>query len=140
MMIADHPAVLTTRVLASVRFAELAYECIATRAPCRELDARIAVEIFPSIRGLEESAPGIWINPEGGRVRALRYSASAASASTLVPAGHWIEQKKCGAWHSVRIQAPRISSPATEAAHAIQALAIAAAALRARAQHLSAES
>lgn len=139
-MIAEHPTLLRTRAIASVRLAELAYECIAARAPCRELDAKIAAEIFPSIRGLKEAAPGIWINLDGGRVRALRYSASAASASTLIPAGHWIEQKKCGAWHSVRIQAPSISSPATEAAHAIQALAIAAAALRARAQHLSAES
>lgn len=65
--------------------------CRTARAPSRALDARIALAVFPGLGALRPVETGIWVQADGSRVRALRYSASAAIAKTLVPAGYWSE-------------------------------------------------
>lgn len=133
---APSPLVPPARV-AAVRLAELAYECLAARCPSRELDARIAMAVFPMLRDLVTPATGVWIHPDGRRVRALRYSSSRNAASTLVPLGHWIEE--IGPRHTISVHSHRLSRRPTTATHPIAALAVTAAALRARAQNLTPE-
>jgi hypothetical protein len=125
--------------IASVRLAELAYRCIAAGEPSRELDAKIAMGIFPDLRKLVMLTPGVWVHPDGGRVRALRYSGSFSAASSLVPAGKWFEEE-AGPRHTFSVHSHRLSQPPVSATHGIAALALAAAALLARAQHLQQES
>lgn len=71
--------------------ASLADLCDRARGPSRDLDARIALAIFPTMRTLRMLSPGVWARPDGSSVRALRYSSSSVAAMTLVPSGHWIE-------------------------------------------------
>lgn len=121
--------------IASVRLAELAYRCIAAGEPSRELDAKIAMGIFPELRKFVMLTSGVWVHPDGGHVRALRYSGSFAAASSLVPAGDCFEER-AGPRHTISVHSHRRSLPPASATHGIAALALAAAALLARAQYL----
>jgi hypothetical protein len=99
--------------------------CRQAKAPDRQLDVDIARAVFPSLADLHVLEIGVWRHGDGTRVRALRYSASASAARTLVPAGCWIEQSG----RQVRVCGAR--SEWVEA-HPVEALAICAAALSAR--------
>lgn len=125
--------------IAGVRLAELAYRCIAAGEPSRELDAKIAMGVFPELRKFVVLTPGVWAHADGGRVRALRYSGSFAAAASLVPAGDWFEEET-GPRHRILVHSHRLSLPPASATHAVAALALAAAALLARAQYLQQES
>lgn len=70
--------------------------CRVAGASSRELDARIALAIFPALRTLCPIEPGVWRQDDGNRVRALLYSAARRAAATLVPQGCWIETNKRG--------------------------------------------
>lgn len=91
----------------------------------RQLDAMIAMAVFPGLAELRELGGGVWQHPDGSRVRALRYSSSATAARTLVPPGHWIETTGSG----VIIAG---AEGAWSGRHPIEAIAICLAALRAR--------
>nr|WP_047166761.1 hypothetical protein [Sphingomonas sp. Y57] len=99
--------------------------CRAAAAPSRELDARIAVVMFPALAALSPVEPGVWQDEDGGRVRALRYTGVWSAAATLVPAGCWIE--KGG-------PAVTVAGAAGEwtGSHPIEPIALCIAALRAR--------
>lgn len=66
--------------------------CRRATAPSRALDAQIALAVFPSLIELQDADTGIWIQADGTRVRALRYSEARSAAATLVPPGFWIEE------------------------------------------------
>ena len=68
--------------------------CQRAAAPGRALDAYIACAVFPALGELAIVGLGIWLHPDGIRVRALRYSASCTAATTLVPPGCWIEPSR----------------------------------------------
>lgn len=70
--------------------------CRIASAPSRELDARIALAVFPALRTLCPIEPGVWRQDDGLRVRALLYTAARRVAATLVPQGCWIETDKRG--------------------------------------------
>ena len=99
--------------------------CKRAETPTRELDAEIALALFPSLRALAPIAPGIWQNTDGSHVRALRYSSSWAAAATIVPPGCWIEAGSAG---------PRVAGPGGEwdGVHEMRAIALSIAALGAR--------
>ncbi|WP_254515797.1 hypothetical protein [Novosphingobium sp. G106] len=104
--------------------------CKAALAPSREIDARIALAVFPALRGLTSVAPGVWEQHDGGHVRALLYTAACPAAATLVPPGYWIETGpqavvvlgELGEWIGV---------------HSVEAIALCIAALDARRAELS---
>ena len=99
--------------------------CRRTAAPSRHLDAQIALAVFPALAGLPTVDEAIWLQEDGTRVRALRYSTARTAATTLVPSGCWIDTDTrgsivCGAhgeWTG---------------AHEIEAIALCIAALSAR--------
>jgi len=101
------------------------HACRHASAPDRHLDARIALAVFPALGELPMLSTGVWRHSDGSRVRALRYSASCAAAGTLVPAGCWLEirageaqiMEDQGSWSGF---------------HALEAIAICIAALRAQ--------
>ena len=99
--------------------------CRAAAAPSRDLDARIARAVFPALAALPVVEPGVWRGEDGGRVRALRYTDSRSAAATLVPPGCWIDAG-----------GPGITVAGAEGewtgAHAVEAIALCIAALRAR--------
>lgn len=72
--------------------------CRVASAPSRELDAQIALAVFPALRTLHSIEPGVWRQDDGLRVRALLYTAARRAAATLVPQGCWIETDKRGNW------------------------------------------
>jgi hypothetical protein len=125
--------------IASVRLAELAYRCIEAREPSRELDAKIARAVFPELQKFVMLTPGVWVHPDGRRVRALHYSGSFSAAASLVPAGDWFEEEAAPR-HTISVHSHRLSQAPASATHGIAALALAAAALLARAQYLQPES
>jgi len=61
-------------------------------APDRQLDARIAVAVFPALGDLPRIDEAVWLHRDGSRVRALRYTFAIAAATTLIPSGNWLEQ------------------------------------------------
>jgi hypothetical protein len=104
--------------------------CKNARAPCREIDARIALAVFPALRSLIVVAPGVWQQDDGSHVRALLYSATRRAAATLVPQGYWIETGPLGT---------AVVGELGEwmADHPIEAIALCIAALDARRAELS---
>src|SRR3546814_5599772 len=68
----------------------------------------------------------IWRHEDGTRVRALRYSASHAAATALVPAGCWLEDQGNGA---ARVCG---ADGEWEGIHSVKEIAICIAALKAR--------
>ena len=70
--------------------------CQKATAPSRELDSRIAMAVFPALIALPVVEAGIWLQQDGTRVRALRYSEARSAAATLVPAGCWIDNNDWG--------------------------------------------
>ena len=101
----------------------------------RALDAKIALAVFPDLAGLRSIETGVWLHAEGARIRALRYTSNWTAASTLVPAGHWIETDPVFP-DRVWVCGPHPRS-SFSALNMLPALALAAAALRAQAQHLA---
>src|SRR3546814_8564177 len=71
--------------------------CHRASASHRQLDAIIASAVFPALYSLPVLDTAIWRHEDGTRVRALRYSASHAAATALVPAGCWLEDQDNGA-------------------------------------------
>lgn len=98
-------------------------------APDRQLDARIAVAVFPALGDLPRIDEAAWLHPDGSRVRALRYTFAIATAMTLIPPGHWLEQDAEFSGR-VWIYGPGASDQVS-AINSFPALAISAAALRA---------
>jgi hypothetical protein len=70
--------------------------CQRAAGTSRALDAQIALAVFPALGDLPAVDEGIWVDADGTRVRALRYSASRVAAATLVPPGCWIEPGERG--------------------------------------------
>lgn len=108
------------------RFVAVIGDCARAAEPSRSLDAKIATAVFPGLAELEPLEEGVWAGDKGTRVRALRYTGTASCATTLVPAGCWLELREgeirvCGA------------SGEWAGAHNIEAIGICIAALRARA-------
>lgn len=66
------------------------------REPSRALDALIATATFPALPEHRCGTNGVWIQEDGPRVRALRYSDSYKAAATLTLPGHWIEAHDTG--------------------------------------------
>ena len=100
--------------------------CAGASAADRQLDAIIASAVFPALTSLPALDTAVWRHEDGTRVRALRYSGSRAAATTLVPAGCWLEDgvsgiaRVCGAegeWDGI---------------HSVGEIAICIAALKAR--------
>ena len=59
----------------------------------RELDAEIAVQIWPALAGFQpdsERGPGHWITPQDGPTYAEDYTTSIDAALTLVPEGWYL--------------------------------------------------
>ncbi|MGH6780659.1 MAG: hypothetical protein ACREB5_00945 [Sphingomonadaceae bacterium] len=100
--------------------------CEHAACATRDLDVRIALAVFPSLRDLPAVDEAVWRDPDGMRVRALHYSSSTVAASTLVPPGCWIE------WDGDEV---RILNGFCigRSRHSVKSLALSAAALRARA-------
>lgn len=65
--------------------------CKGASEPDRDIDARIALAVFPALRSLTVIAPGVWLQDDGNHVRALLYTATCRAAAMLVPSGYWIE-------------------------------------------------
>lgn len=65
--------------------------CQGACEPDRDIDARIALAVFPALRSLTVIAPGVWLQDDGNHVRALLYTATCRAAAMLVPSGYWIE-------------------------------------------------
>ncbi|AMK23052.1 hypothetical protein GG804_18605 [Sphingomonas histidinilytica] len=70
--------------------------CENALSPSRPLDALIAVGVFPGLAELPQIEVGVWLHPDGSRVRALRYTGSHTAAATLVPPGYWIDSRARG--------------------------------------------
>lgn len=106
-------------------FAHLADLCDLAPAPSRRLDRQIAA-LLSARMGLD---------PDGGpgpMARIPRYTSLQLSALSLVPEDHWAEHRT-GPGPTVLIFGPRWSEPIASARSREAALAICAAALRARA-------
>lgn len=104
--------------------------CQKACEPSRDLDARIALVVFPALRSLPLMAPGVWRQDDGSHVRALLYTANCRAAATLVPPGYWVEA------------APEGTTVVGElgqwmANHPVEAIALCMAALDARRAELS---
>ena len=99
--------------------------CEHARQPSRNLDAQIALAVFPALADLRRSADGTWLDAEGKRIQALRYSTSYKAATTLVPAGCWIEEDG-GQYTIIGAEGSWSGS------HPVNAIALCLAALRAR--------
>ncbi|WP_257558434.1 hypothetical protein [Sphingobium sp. CFD-2] len=65
--------------------------CKSAKAASRDLDAQIAMSVFPGLEVLPLIAAGVWRQDDGKHVRALRYSSSRSAAMTLVSPGCWLE-------------------------------------------------
>jgi len=100
--------------------------CNGASAADRQLDAIIASAIFPGIISLPALDTAVWRHEDGTRVRALRYSESRSAATTLVPAGCWLDDGGNGI--------ARVCGPdgEWEGIHSIAEIAICIAALKAR--------
>lgn len=107
---------------------EIAHLCEVAKVADRELDACIALAIFPGLAALERIEIAVWRHSDGSRIRALRYSDNKAAAATLLPAGHWLETDP-DATDRIWVYGPR-TDDAVSARHVSEALAIAAACLR----------
>lgn len=105
---------------------DMADLCEHARCAARDLDGQIALAVFPSLGNLPVAGKAVWKHPDGTRIRALHYSSSIAAASTLVPQGCWIE------WEGDEVEIMG-GSCISRARHPVKALALTAAALRARA-------
>jgi hypothetical protein len=103
--------------------------CRNATGPDRALAARIALAAFPALADLEQVGPAIWRQRDGTRVRAMRYSTSIGAASSLVPAGCWVE----AADGRVTVFGPTGEWTGT---HRLEAVALCIAALTARAAEL----
>lgn len=99
--------------------------CRAAAAPSRDLDALIARAVFPALAALPVVEAGVWQGEDGSRVRALRYTGSRSAAATLVPFGCWIDGG------GAEITVAGVDGEWT-GAHAVEAIALCIAALRAR--------
>ncbi|MDE8650659.1 hypothetical protein [Novosphingobium album (ex Liu et al. 2023)] len=104
--------------------------CRDAGAPSREIDARIALAVFPALRQLNPVGPGVWRQGDGSHVRALLYTATRRAAATLVPQGCWIETGPRG---------PIVMGELGEwiGLHPIEAIALCIAALDARLAEIS---
>ena len=100
--------------------------CSRATAAHRQLDAIIASAVFPALGNLPVLGTGVWRHEDGSRVRALRYTASRAAATTLVPAGCWLEDGGHGA---ARVCGEKGE---WEGIHSVEEIAICMAALEAR--------
>ncbi|MDE1918413.1 MAG: hypothetical protein KGJ57_17800 [Sphingomonadales bacterium] len=120
---------------------EIVHLCEIATVADRELDARIALAIFPRLAVLEKIGVGVWRHSDGSRIRALRYSADETAAASLLPAGHWLEADP-DALDRVWVYGP-CSGDEVSARHVSKALAIAAACMHMRAKlkakHFAAE-
>lgn len=99
--------------------------CKRADRPSRELDAGIALALFPSLADLVPLEPGVWQQADGSHARALRYSSSWEAAASIVPRGCWIENGPDG---------PRVAGPTGEwnGDHEARVIALCIAALAAR--------
>lgn len=104
--------------------------CRDAGEPSRELDAHIALAVFPALGALPSLTPGIWMKEDGVHVRALLYSSTYRAAATLVPPGYWIEDAAAG---------PVVVGELGEwgTFHPVKAIALCIAALYARKAELS---
>lgn len=107
---------------------DVAHACEAASGPDRQLDARIAIAVFPVLRDLPRLDIGVWQHFDGSRVRALRYSFTRTAAAMLVPARHWIEPDPIDP-NRIWIHGEE-PGDAASARHPLTPLAISAAALR----------
>lgn len=100
--------------------------CAGASAADRQLDAIIASAVFPALISLPVLDTAVWRHEDGTRVRALRYSGSRSAATTLVPAGCWLEDGGNGI--------ARVCGPEGEweGIHSVGEIAICIAALKAR--------
>lgn len=103
--------------------------CRNATGPDRSLDATIALAVFPALADLQQVGPAIWRQQDGTRVRAMRYSATVGAASSLVPAGCWVEAAN---------DRVTVFGPTGEwiGAHRLEAIALCIAALTARAAEI----
>jgi hypothetical protein len=115
----------------STRLSFLADACDLSINPDRELDAMIAVEIFPFLRDLDSTGPGQWVRPGGEPVFARRYTLLPLAALSLLPTDHWIEFESASG--PVKAFAQGRPSAVAVGRNRRFPLAAAAAALRARA-------
>ncbi|WP_375248330.1 hypothetical protein [Sphingomonas sp.] len=118
-----------------VRLAEL---CEAGQVPSRDLDALIAP--LQGLQVVDEGHPlgRVCYDQNRQSIMLPRYTASIDAAMTLVPEGMWAEGalgSHADQWSSLEIHAPCTYDPIGQATAATPALALTAAALRARAQH-----
>lgn len=115
-MINPNPSALNTAVRA----------CASASAADRQLDAIIASAVFPALTSLPVLDTAVWRHEDGTRVRALRYSDSRSAATTLVPAGCWLEDGGSGI--------AKVCGPEGEweGIHSLREIAICIAALKAR--------
>lgn len=99
--------------------------CKGADRSSRELDAGIALAVFPSLAELTSIEAGVWRQADGTHARALRYSSSREAAASIVPPGCWIESGP---------GRPRVAGPAGEwdGSHEVRAIALCIAALSAR--------
>ncbi|MEZ5656289.1 MAG: hypothetical protein R3E04_10470 [Sphingobium sp.] len=100
--------------------------CAGASAADRQLDAIIASAVFPALTSLPALDTAVWRHNDGTRVRALRYSGSRSAATTLVPAGCWLED---GGKGIARVCGPEGE---WEGIHSLGEIAICIAALKAR--------
>ncbi|AKM11531.1 hypothetical protein AB433_04460 [Croceicoccus naphthovorans] len=100
--------------------------CAGASAADRQLDAIIASAVFPALTSLPALDTAVWRHNDGTRVRALRYSGSRAAATTLVPAGCWLEDGVSGIARVCGADGER------DGIHAVGEIAICIAALKAR--------
>lgn len=107
-------------------FAHLADLCDLAAAPSRRLDRQIAALLSARLA----ADPGGGPDPKPARIP--RYTSLPLSALSLMPQDHWVEHRT-GPGPSVLIFGPGRSEPIASARSREAALAICAAALRARA-------
>lgn len=123
-MLSDGPPAFLRREEGDT-FGGVIAECRDATGPDRALDAKIALAVFPALADLPTAEAAIWLQEDGTRVRALRYSATIEAASSLVPAGCWVD------YAEDRIT---VSGPTGQwsGAHRLEVIALCIAALEAR--------
>lgn len=108
----------------------LADICDIAIGPSRELDAQIALALYPGLLDLKEAKCGVWLEPDGNPITAPRYSSCPIAAKALVPEGCRIAREPK---RPIEILAAHGGEPVGTGYHRDDALAILAAALRAHA-------
>lgn len=108
----------------------LADICDIAIGPSRELDAQIALALYPALLTLDEVECGVWLGPKGSPITAPRYSFCSTAAGSLVPDGC---QLTSTAKRPIEIVSPHGGAPIGAGYHRDETLAILAAALRAHA-------